>query len=63
MTKIDNEQLRLARERAGKTQIEMAREFGVSLNTYALWERGGFFPSEKYQDAVKKFIGDIEISD
>jgi len=54
--KIDYEKLRLAREASGKTQVEMAREFEVSLNTYSLWERGAFNPNEVVRGKVRKFI-------
>ena len=40
-----NTALRKARERAGKTQAEMAREAGISTVAYQLYEYGERSPS------------------
>lgn len=49
--------LRDYRRDSGKTQVEMARECGVALMTYQLWERGGMRPSEKNMKKVMRIIG------
>jgi transcriptional regulator with XRE-family HTH domain len=43
--------LKKIRESANLSQIKMAREIGVSLNTYSLWERGGNSPS--FENMIK----------
>ncbi len=45
------------RNRKGLSQGDMAREIGVSLNTYAGWEKGYFYPSEENAIKLVNFIG------
>lgn len=45
------------RNRKGLSQGDMAREIGVSLNTYAGWEKGFFYPSEENSVKLINLIG------
>lgn len=44
-------ELRLA---AGMTQIAVAKAVGVSMNTYALWERGGMNPTPENEKKLRE---------
>jgi DNA-binding XRE family transcriptional regulator len=47
------EKLKDARIEAGKTQMELARDVGVSVNTIIKWENGVSTPSdENYQKLI-----------
>ena len=39
------------------TQIEVARELGVSVNTYRNWEYGGSNPTEENLQKLKEVLG------
>ena len=39
-----SEELKRARKRAGKTQVQLAAELGVSNGTVAMWETGKRYP-------------------
>lgn len=41
---MTKDEVRAARSRLGLTQIEMARELGVSIRTYRRWENGKIRP-------------------
>lgn len=51
--KMDLKKIRLE---LGKSQIDMASEIGVSLNTYTLWERNAGNPSEENEVKLKETI-------
>ena len=48
--------MRDARERLKLTQSDVAREVGVSLVTYQLWERGVSTPKPENMDKLKKVL-------
>jgi len=48
--------LKKIRLELGKSQIDMASEIGVSLNTYTLWERNAGNPSEENEVKLKETI-------
>lgn len=59
MESIDGEQLRLAREHAGKTQAELAEDVGVSLRTVGNWERGSVIPRKHWARLGDIFGGSL----
>lgn len=48
--------LKKIRTELGKSQIDMAAEIGVALNTYTLWERNAGNPSEENEIKLKETI-------
>lgn len=48
-------EIREIRSRAGLTQDEFGRVFGVSKGTVSLWESGGRTPNEYHQAAISQF--------
>ena len=56
VVRIDHEKLKLARQKAGKTQAEMCKYFNISIASYVNWERGVTNPGELIRPAVIKFI-------
>lgn len=39
---------------AGMTQIDVAKAVGVSMNTYALWERGAMNPTPANAEKLRE---------
>ena len=54
---MEFEKLREAREAKGYTQAYMAREVGVSLTAYQLWEQCVSKPKEENMIKLKKVLG------
>ena len=50
------ENLKQIRLDQGKTQVEVAREVGVTLNAYIKWEQGVASPNEKNLVKLKKVL-------
>lgn len=48
--------LKEIRESLGKTQVQVAREVGVTLNTYVKWEHGVMKPSAPNEIKLKKAL-------
>jgi len=44
------------RKLLGLSQFEIAKELGVSINTYINWERGVMNPNEENQHKIDKLI-------
>jgi len=53
---MDYEEIKKARESKGKTQIEIAREVGVSLSGYRLWEAGVGKPTPENLEKLKRVL-------
>ena len=47
---------KLARKALGKTQEDVAREVGVTLVTYQLWERGMMNPNPENREKLHKAL-------
>ena len=56
ISRIDGEKLKLARQKAGMSQMELAKYLNVSINTYIFWERSVSNPNEGIRSEVQEFI-------
>ena len=54
-------ELKSRRKRLGLTQIAMAREVGVSLPSYHLWENGGVQPNEENRRRLEAVLAEHEL--
>lgn len=54
--RINNEKLKKARKKAGMTQPELAKKFGVTVGSIVNWERGLINPNEYVRPLVIKFM-------
>jgi DNA-binding transcriptional regulator YiaG len=55
------EQIRVARERADLTQVELAAVLGVSPRTVQNWERNGdSVPRPKHRRAIANFLRSLD---
>ena len=52
MTKIKKQ-----RENLGLTQVEVAREVGVTINSYRRWEQGVTNPKPENKDKLEDVLG------
>ncbi len=50
--KMNGDDLRRARERAGLTQAQAARRIGVPVDTYRTWEHGTRSPRAEMHDII-----------
>jgi len=48
--------LKEARQALGYTQVEVARQVGVSINAYVLWEREVSNPNPENMEKLKKVL-------
>ena len=46
--------LKELRKAKGLTQLEVAKQVGVSMTTYQLWERGAMNPTEENKHKLEK---------
>ncbi len=54
---MDWNEIKEARKKSGKTQIEVSREVEVSLTAFRLWESGANKPTADNLKKLKKALG------
>jgi transcriptional regulator with XRE-family HTH domain len=54
------ERIRLAREAASITQVELAAQLGVSPRTVQNWETSDRMPQPKHRRAIAAFLEEVE---
>lgn len=57
MVDLENLDIKEQREKVGKTQIQVAREVGVSLSGYVKWEQHGGNPNEENRKKLIQALG------
>lgn len=53
---IELDKLKELRLKKGYTQMYMARECGVNINSYIRWENGGAKPTLENQEKLEKIL-------
>ena len=54
---MDTKNLKNIRLDRGLTQVKVARDVGVTLNTYVKWEQGVMKPNEENAKKLKEVLG------